>query len=99
MRRVARNTFCAFFMWLPEPRSSPAPHFEGQRWLSGGTFQPCAAAISGVKSSAASVADALRFMGLPFEVACLCYAVELEFEQPLGVGAADLHAVGRADRA
>src|SRR4029077_3224161 len=25
-------------MWLPEPRSSPAPHFDGQRWLSAGGF-------------------------------------------------------------
>src|SRR5262245_25129805 len=26
----------AGFMWLAEPRSSPAPHFDGQRALSGG---------------------------------------------------------------
>ena len=31
--RVARSTV-SDFMWLPEPRSSPAPHLEGQRWLS-----------------------------------------------------------------
>src|SRR5262245_59489741 len=31
------------FMWLPDPRSSPAPHFDGQRWLSGGGIQDCCA--------------------------------------------------------
>src|SRR6266850_6882881 len=29
----------AGFMWLPAPRSSPAPHFEGHRWLSAGGRQ------------------------------------------------------------
>src|SRR5262249_26361902 len=29
----------AGFMWLPAPRSSVAPHFEGQRWLSVGGRQ------------------------------------------------------------
>src|SRR5712664_1991615 len=52
MRRAARSTFCGFFMWLPEPRSSPAPHFDGQRWLSGGTFH-CADAITGADNKPA----------------------------------------------
>ena len=43
MSSLARITL-AGFMWLPEPRSSPAPHFDGQRWLSVGTVQVCAAA-------------------------------------------------------
>src|SRR5436853_6923922 len=47
-------------MWLPEPRSSPAPHFDGQRWLSGGTFH-CAAATNGTASQAA----AMRFIVFP----------------------------------
>ena len=55
MRRAPRNTTSGFFMWLPEPRSSPAPHFDGQRWLSGGTFH-CAAAKSGVQSIAIAIA-------------------------------------------
>ena len=37
-------SFAAFitaagFMWFIEPRSSSAPHFDGQRWLSGGGDQ------------------------------------------------------------
>src|SRR5438132_9423679 len=36
--RVARSTVSGF-MWLPDPRSSPAPHFEGQRWFSAGGRQ------------------------------------------------------------
>ena len=32
-------------MWLAEPRSSPAPHFDGQRSLSAGGFQVWAPAI------------------------------------------------------
>ena len=35
---TALSTDCGF-MWLPEPRSSPAPHFDGQRALSGGGVQ------------------------------------------------------------
>ena len=50
---VARST-AAGFMWLAEPRSSPAPHFEGQRWLSGGTVQVCASAGAYVRAVAAA---------------------------------------------
>src|SRR3989449_9595378 len=60
MSRAPRSTTSGFFMWLPEPRSSPAPHFDGQRWLSGGTFH-CAAATSGTASKAA----AMRFIVSP----------------------------------
>src|SRR5215510_14699224 len=35
---LALSTLCGF-MWLPAPRSSPAPHFEGQRTLSAGGVQ------------------------------------------------------------
>src|SRR5262245_56697865 len=35
---MALSTLCGF-MWLPAPRSSPAPHFEGQRTLSAGGVQ------------------------------------------------------------
>ena len=49
-------------MWLPEPFSSPAPHFDGQRALSGGTFH-CAAAMSGVESNA--TANAVRIIVSP----------------------------------
>ena len=53
IRLAPRSTFFGFFMWLPEPRSSPAPHLEGQRWLSGGTFH-WAEAANGAQSSSAS---------------------------------------------
>src|SRR5260370_12281194 len=62
MRRAARSTFCGFFMWLPEPRSSPAPHLEGQRWLSDGRFH-CADAITGTDSRPARMSF---FMTSPF---------------------------------
>ena len=40
--RVARNTVSGF-MWLPAPRWSAAPHFDGQRWASvGGHATGCA---------------------------------------------------------
>src|SRR5258706_559910 len=63
MSRAPRSTVSAFFMWLPEPRSSPAPHFDGQRWLSVGRFQTCAPAARGMDSKATEIA--MRFMVLP----------------------------------
>src|SRR5207302_1985717 len=57
MSRAPRKTVSGFFIWLPEPRSSPAPHFDGQRSLSGGTFH-CAAATNGTASKTA----AMRFI-------------------------------------
>src|SRR5207302_304846 len=60
MSRAPRKTVSGFFIWLPEPRSSPAPHFDGQRSLSGGTFH-CAAATNGTASKAA----AMRFIVFP----------------------------------
>src|SRR5258706_2760938 len=53
--RAPRSACCGFFMWLLEPSSSPAPHLDGQRWLSGGMFQPCAAAASGRQSRASAI--------------------------------------------
>ena len=41
MRPHARKTVSGD-MRLPEPRSSPAPHFDGQRALSGGGCHDCA---------------------------------------------------------
>src|SRR5215510_15975013 len=35
MSLVARST-ASGFMWLPEPRWSSGPHFEGHRWASAG---------------------------------------------------------------
>src|ERR1700704_3669612 len=63
MSCAARTTFFGFFMWLPDPRSSPAPHFDGQRWLSGGTFH-CAKAMTGAESSAVATAMRLMFFSL-----------------------------------
>src|SRR5829696_3869625 len=57
MRRAAFNTL-AGFMWLPEPRWSPAPHLEGQRWLSAGGRHDWAAAEPLVHSSRATIVTA-----------------------------------------
>ena len=38
----------AGFMWLPEPRSSAVPHFDGQRLLSSGTIHDGACACAAV---------------------------------------------------
>ena len=55
----------AGFMWLAAPRSSPAPHFEGQRSLSAGGIQDgvCACAAMAPSISAASALPrTIRFM-------------------------------------
>jgi hypothetical protein len=36
---------------LPEPRSSAAPHFDGQRWLSVGTVQDGACAVAAAENA------------------------------------------------
>src|SRR6516162_6744413 len=45
IRRAARSTLVGV-MWLPEPRSSAAPHFDGQRSLVDGGCQLCALAFA-----------------------------------------------------
>src|SRR6266568_982733 len=62
MSRAPRSTVSGFLMWFPEPRSSPAPHFDGQRWLSVGTFH-CAKASTGAARRA--IAVTVRFMCFP----------------------------------
>jgi hypothetical protein len=55
-------------MRLPEPRSSPAPHFDGQRALSGGTAQDgvCAReAVLAMSTALIAAANAMHFMGFP----------------------------------
>src|SRR5262245_32801511 len=55
----------AGFMWLADPRSSPAPHLEGQRSLSAGGFQVCAPTRGDTNRNTAAVAamaDRLAFM-------------------------------------
>src|SRR5262245_24406581 len=47
----------AGFMWLAEPRSSPAPHLEGQRSLSAGGFQVWAPAVAGTISRAVRITN------------------------------------------
>jgi hypothetical protein len=50
---------------LPEPRSSPAPHFDGQRALSGGTVQDgvCAReAVLAMSTALIAAANAMHFM-------------------------------------
>src|SRR5882724_13430115 len=41
-------------MWLPDPRSSPGPHLDGQRWLSVGTVQVWACAGTHVRAVVAA---------------------------------------------
>ena len=53
--RAARRTVSGF-MWLPAPRSSPGPHFEGQRALSAGGCQDCAWTVDVPAASAAAAA-------------------------------------------
>ena|SRR6516162_1049862 len=55
-------------MWLAEPRSSSAPHLEGQRWLSGGGVQlgACARTVLLAASIAPNTTpNAMRCMGFP----------------------------------
>jgi hypothetical protein len=55
-------------MRLPEPRSSPTPHFDGQRALSGGTAQDgvCAReAVLAMSTALIAAANAMHFMGFP----------------------------------
>src|SRR4029450_11620941 len=62
---TALSTVCGF-IWLAEPRSSPAPHFDGQRWLSGGGVQlgVCARTVPLAASIAPNTApNAVRRMG------------------------------------
>src|SRR5947208_11115027 len=61
---MASSTTCGF-MRLPEPRSSPAPHFDGQRALSGGTVQDgvCAReAVLAMSTALIVAANAMHFM-------------------------------------
>src|SRR5882724_10716883 len=51
MSWVARSTDSAF-MWLPEPRSSAAPHLEGHLWASPGGLQLWASAVVPAEPSA-----------------------------------------------
>src|SRR5437763_13883184 len=62
IRRIAFNSVSGF-MWLAEPRSSPAPHLDGQRWLSAGGFQVWAWARAPVRPSASAAAAMPSAMG------------------------------------
>src|SRR5947199_365851 len=46
---------CSGFIKFPEPRSSPAPHFEGQRWLSAGGTQDCPVATHATSRSGTNI--------------------------------------------
>src|SRR5215831_16705420 len=70
---TALSTVCGF-MWLAEPRSSPAPHFDGQRWFSGGGVQlgACARTVLLAASIAPNTTpNAMRCMG--FLPVCLWF--------------------------
>src|SRR4029077_6345161 len=60
------------FMWLPEPRSSLAPHFDGQRALSGGGVHVgvCAsAALPPISMAPSTAPNAMRCM---MSSRCIC---------------------------
>src|SRR6516162_6332600 len=68
IRCAARSTL-AGVMWLPEPRSSAAPHFEGQRSLGDGGCQLCAVASVAKTQRPTTVTMARLFIAfLPFVV-------------------------------
>src|SRR5256714_11743602 len=71
MRRAPRSTFCGFFIWLPEPRSSPAPHFDGQRALSGGTFHWARAATGAKRKTNATASHLMLFSLVEYFVQAL----------------------------
>src|SRR5262249_36266311 len=50
---TALSTDCGF-MWLPDPRSSPAPHFDGHRSLSAGTVHDGAWACAATPPSSSA---------------------------------------------
>ena len=61
---TALSTACGF-MWLAEPRSSPAPHFDGQRAFSGGGVQLGAwlrAAVPATSMAPSTAPNAMRCM-------------------------------------
>src|ERR1700720_1289671 len=68
IRCAARSTL-AGVMWLPEPRSSAAPHFDGQRSLGDGGCQLCAMASALKTERPKTMTMARLFMAfLPFAV-------------------------------
>src|SRR5687768_8182780 len=70
-----------------EPRSSVAPHFDGQRWLSAGIFQLCAAADNGsasTKNPTAAPVMVLIIVPPPGKWARTIYAARAETESQPG---------------
>src|SRR5262245_49383168 len=85
---TALSTVCGF-MWLTEPRSSLAPHFDGQRWLSGGGVQlgVCASATL-LPASIASRASPNLFLNMVVLPKCFVGPVGIRSTQhgPAGEG-------------
>jgi len=69
-------------MWLPAPRSSPAPHFEGQRALSGGGIQ------LGVWATADAVANNAATTMIDPVMCPLHFMASSRGRAPAGAGAA-----------
>src|SRR5215510_15731190 len=67
MSFVARST-ASGFMWLPEPRWSSGPHFEGHRWASAGGCQDrdtdWDTGLTGAVIAARTNADATAMRGI-----------------------------------
>src|SRR5215468_538662 len=82
---TASSTACGF-MRLPEPRWSPAPHFDGQRALSGGTVQDavCARqAVPTVNAALTAIPNIKRLMAFLPEIELVdCCALLDGFPDP-----------------
>src|SRR5436190_3882601 len=69
MSRAALSTLSGF-MWLPEPRWSAAPHFDGQRWLSAGGRHDWASTVDATAPSARERAAAKTRRGMACPPLC-----------------------------
>src|ERR1700722_14542780 len=87
IRCAARSTL-AGVMWLPEPRSSVAPHFDGQRSLGDGGCQLCAVAFCAEGREAQDYDNGKAFHGVPPFLPLARSARSFRHERPPG-GAPD----------
>src|SRR4029453_14781493 len=61
-------------MWLAEPRSSLAPHFDGQRALSGGGVHVGACASAALPPTSMAPSTAPNAMRCMVSSLCICYS-------------------------
>src|SRR5678815_5380206 len=70
---------CSGFIKFPDPRSSLAPHFEGQRWLSAGGFQDCALTTFATNSNTNSVIKGFMIVSLLWKCGLALYGLRQLF--------------------